>query len=43
MLAPYLFNGGTKEYLECEVVHLEFSPSKNISYLKLDRKQFSAG
>lgn len=43
MLAPYLFNGGRKGYLEREAVHLEFSPSKNIGYLKLDQKQISAG
>lgn len=43
ILAQYLSNGEWKEYLENEVVHLEFSLLKNISYLKLDRKEISAG
>lgn len=43
MLHLYLLNGERKEYLNNEIVQLEFSPSKNISYLKLDRKDISAG
>lgn len=40
---PIYLMVGERNFLKCKLVHLGFSTSKNITYLRLERRQISVG